>query len=279
MPMRIVFAAIFMLAVCRSAFADEKYTIHENLHVGQTTSVAIVNDYKVKSTSTTAGTSTATDTRNYQSWKVKLTVLEVKNGSSLRTQVDVSPDSFDLDRNGETEKKAACPYAGKTVIVSRLADETFANNFQGDASEDDVNMLDGFVCPDQDFFPEKPVAVGDVWDVSEKVAKHAELDPKDQLICKCRLDWVKTIDSKQMAQISCSQANIYHQDDNVEEDVQINSTLLVDVAAGMIVKFDQTGSSKYVSPPAEKTQVTGGTEFSCHCEVVPKGATAAVAKP
>ena len=160
------------------------------------------------------------------------------------------------------------------MVVSRLPDESFTNNFQGDADADDTDMINAFIGPDADFFPDHPVAIGEMWDASAKVTKHSELAPGDQLLCRCRLDWVKTIGSKQMAQISCSQANIYHEDGNVELDEEITSTLLVDVAAGMIVKSDQKGSGKYSTNPKEKTQVGGGMEFTFHCEVVPDGPAA-----
>jgi hypothetical protein len=278
MPSRAVIAAIFVCFVCRYAAADEKYTFHENVHVGEKTTVVVENDYKVKSTSTINGTSTVTDTRNYENWKLNLTVLEQKDGSATRSQLDVAPESYDITREGENEKKSPCPYAGKTVIVSRLADESFTNNFQGDAEADDTNMINAFISPDADFFPDHPVAIAEMWDASAKVSRHSQLSPGDQLLCRCRLDWVKTIGSKQMAQISCSQANIYQEDGNVEEDDEITSTLLVDVAAGMIVKCDQKGTGKYITNPKEKTQVGGGMEFSFHCEVLPSAPAVPPAK-
>ena len=91
MPSRAVIAAIFVCFVCRSAWADEKYTFHENVHVGDKTTIAVTNDYKVKSTSTINGTSTVTDTRDYQNWKLTLTVLEQKNGSATRSRLRVAP--------------------------------------------------------------------------------------------------------------------------------------------------------------------------------------------
>lgn len=85
---------------------------------------------------------------------------------------------------------------------------------------------------------------------------------------------MKTIDGKQMAQITNVVAIVSQEDGDVEEDIGWTDTILVDVAAGMIVKLDQDGSSKYVTAPNAATQVTGGTKFTCHVDVVPAAAPA-----
>jgi hypothetical protein len=104
------------------------------------------------------------------------------------------------------------------------------------------------------------------------------LGPNDQLLSECRLDWVKKIDGKPMAQISSSVAIVYHEDGNVEEAVEETVILLVDMNSQMIVKADQKGTSKYSNPANESAQITGGTEFDCHDEVVTNPQEAA-AKP
>ncbi|MGD0140605.1 MAG: hypothetical protein ABSD28_17190 [Tepidisphaeraceae bacterium] len=255
---------------CASAAADEKYTLHENLHVGQKVSNSIHYECKVNSTATTNGKQTATNTTTALSWKVTLTILDEKDGSAIRAQADVDPDSFDTAREGNGPEKRTPPaFAGKTVVLARHPDESISNDFPGNAGDDDVDMLNNFITPDEDFYPDNPVAVGDTWDNTAKAARHAELGPNDRMASVCRLDWVKTIGGKQMAQISNSVAIIYHEDNNVEEDTSYTTTVLVDVAAGMIVKGDEKGSSKYTTPATEATQVSGGTQFTFQCEVIP----------
>ena len=140
-------------------------------------------------------------------------------------------------------------------------------------------MLNGLITPDEDIYPDKPVAVGDVWDNSAKASRHAELGPNDRMLSMCRLDWVKTIGGKRMRQISNSVAIIYHEAGNVEEDTSYSTTVLVDVAAGMIVKCEEKGSSKYTTPATEATQVSGGTEFSFQSEAIPLADAGASTKP
>lgn len=259
--------------------ADQKYTIHENLHVGEVATFHVTSDDKSKTVSTTNGISSPTDTDTAEDWTVTLTVLEQKNGSSLRSKADVSADSFDTESdNGAAPKKTACPYAGKSITLSRHPDETFSDDFTGTAPDDDSNLLDNFMTPDEDYYPDEPVAVGDTFDCSSKISRHSGLGPNDKLMAVGRLDWVKTIRGKQMAQISMSIASVYHEGGHVEEDVSASLTLLVDVGAGMIVKSDETGSSKYITAPAEATQLTGGTEFTFHADA-PGGGDMATTMP
>ncbi len=267
--MRAILTLFIILAICGSALADEKYTLHENLHVGQKIPFAIIYNCKVKSTATANSNQTTTDTNSGQSWKVTLTVQAVKDGSDTRAQAYIDPESFDTTNDAGQETKTLCPFAGKTITLERHPDETFTNDFQGSVSSDDTSMLNNFLTPDADFYPDQPVAVGDIWDDSAKLTKHLPLGPKDQLMSQCRLDWVKTINGKQMAQISNSVAIVLHEDGNVEEDMIYSTTNLVDIAAGMIVKCDEKGSSKYKTPATPPIQITGGTEFTFHSDYLP----------
>jgi hypothetical protein len=272
-------ALVVTSALCGSARAADTYTIHENLHVGQKALYVVISDYKVKSTSTTNGTPTATDEESGHSWKLMLTVQEVKEGSSVRSLAELIRGSVDTARSGSgNETKTPCPFVGKSIVLTRLVDDSLTNDFHGNASDDDVNLLNDFVTPDQEWYPDHPVAVGDTWDDSVSVAKYASLGPQDRLISKGRLDWVRMIDGKQMAHMTHSMAIVRHEDGNVEEDQEITMTQLVDIASGVIVKLDQTGSSKYTTPITEPTQVTGGTEFTFHAETVPD-VPAATTKP
>lgn len=264
------FVLIIAAAICGRAVAAEKVVIHENLKVDQKVSFALTQDYHSKTTTTVSGKPPeVSDMQTRQSWKITMTLLGVKDGSATQARVDVDPASVDASKNGADEEQKTTPaFAGKTVTLTRQPDDSVASDFTGDASPDDVETIKGFLNPDQDFYPDHPVAVGDTWEISDKLGKHSELGPKDRLLADCRLDWVKTIDGKSMAQISCSCATIRHEEGNVEEDVESQSTLTVDIPAGMVVKCDQTGTSKYSTPAGEPAQVTGGTTFSFHTYVL-----------
>jgi hypothetical protein len=271
MRTRFLLTMILALAICRTARADDKYAFHENLHVGQKIPFSIVYECKIKSTSTMNGIASVSDTTTHFDWKVTMTVLAVKDGSDIRAQADIDPDSSDTNTvAGQPPKKTTCPFAGKTIIITRNPDESFSNDFSGNAGDDDVNMLNNFISPDEDYYPDQPVAVGDAWDVSVKLAKHSQLGPRDRLLSACRLDWVKTINGKPMAQISNSTATVYHEPGHVEEDFEATATLIVDLTTQIIVKADETATSKYKTPPSQPIQVTGGTEIKFHDELLAK---------
>jgi len=273
-------ALVVTSALCGSARAADTYTIHENLHVGQKALYVVNYDYKVKSTATTNGVSTATDTESGSSWKVTLTIQDAKEGSSVRSLAEFDPASFDSARNaGGPETKTPCPFAGKSIVLTRHPDDSVNNDFPAKAGDDDISLLNNFITPDEQYYPDNPVAVGDTWDDSVKCAKYTPMGPKDRLISKGQLDWVKIIDGKPMAHTTHSVAVVYHEDGNVEEDVEFTVTQLIDVAAGVIVKCDEKGSSKYTTPPTEPTQVTGGTEFTFQAEALPAAPAAAATKP
>jgi hypothetical protein len=271
MRIRLLLGVIWVVSMCRPAFADDKYTLHENLHIGQKVPVAMVYDLKIKSITTMGGVATPTDVTTHLDWKMTMTVLDVKDGSAMKLRVEMDPVSTDVNTTaGQAPVKASCPFGGKSIVITRNADESFTNDYSGNADDNDVNLLNNLISPDEDYYPDHPVAVGDVWDVSAKMSKHSQLGPKDQLMCQCRLDWVKTINGKQMAQISNSVAIVYQEAGHVEEDFESTGTTLVDMGTQMIVKGDQMASSTYKTPPNVAAQVTGGTEYTFHDEVTDK---------
>ncbi len=259
-----------------AALGEEKYTIHENVKEGEVGRFSLDADTKTDVTTASGGDKTVNKTETGQIWKVTMTSLEVKDGSATKGKIEIDADGVDVVKhNGEIQTKSSCPFAGKSITVTRHPDESITNDFQGDSPDDDENLLNGFLTPDEDMYPDQPVAVGETWDSSDKQKKHASLGPNDQMMAECRLDWVKMVDGKQMAQITNSTAIIYHESGNVEMDYGVTSTLLVDLARGMIVKCDQKGSSKYKTAPKEATQMSGGMEFSFHAEELPVKAGAA----
>jgi hypothetical protein len=266
---------ILVASLCAPARGDEKYLIHEKVREGQKISVEMANDAHFKTTTTADGQTTVSDQHQKQLLKANMTILTVRDGSATAARVEVDPSSYDSSKeNGQAEEKSSCWFAGKTVVLRRAADESVTNDAKGhppDSKQIDLENLNDLLSPDQDMFPDQPVAVGDSWEVSEKLSKHSDLSTGDKLLAHCRLDWVKNINGKQMAQLTCACGIIRYpdQDQGVEEDDEYTSVMLVDVAAGQILKADNKGTVKYSTAAGESSQVSGGGEFSGHCEVLP----------
>lgn len=262
-PMLISFLALSLGSI---AAADGPYTIHESLQVGQAVTYSVDQTTHTKKISTTAGKQTVSDTQDAQHWIITVTVLAEHDGSAVREKAYFDPNSSDT--SGASNDKTACPFAGRTIFLARHDDGTITHSFQGTAGDDDISQLDSIIVPDEDFFPDHPVSVGDVWDNSAKYGAELGLGADDRAISKCRLDWVKTIDGRNVAQISDSVGAIYHEDGNVEEDMGFSLTMLVDVDKGFIFSDEGGGSSKYSTPAGEATQVTGGVDFTFKAKVI-----------
>jgi len=254
------------MSIYGSALAGEKYSFHENLHVGQKVPFTLVYDADTKTTTTINGISSVTDSETKYQWKVTLTIEAVKDGSAIRAQADIDPTNTDTITTSGSTSTIPCSYAGKSVVISENPDNSFSNNFTGSARDDDTDLLNNFITPDEDYYPDQPVAIGDSWDNSAKLSKHSSLGPNDQMLSQCRLDWVKTIDGKPMAQFSNSYAAVYHEAGHLEEDYEATCTFLVDMNRQMIVKADQTATSTYKTPADSTAQITGGVKNTFHCE-------------
>jgi hypothetical protein len=252
-----------------AAPADQRYLLHEKLHVGQV--VRIQSDYHrhVRSVSTTKGVATPSDIEYHQLLDVTLTILAVTDGSATEMRVHVDPSSRDTEIDSSGVKNPDNNFAGKTVILRRLLDGSVANDFTGQADPVDLDNLNAYLNPDADCYPDHPIAVGEVWDVSAKMSRHADLGAADQLLAQCRLDSVDVVDGRQMANVSCSCGEIFQEDGNVEEDVQWSGTMQVDIGTGQIVYSDSKGTSAYSTPATESTRITGGSTFHYIDKVIP----------
>lgn len=255
-------------------------TIRENLHPGQKIVYVWTDHCAVKSHATASDPLMPKDSYTGHSWKLNLTIQKVKDGSAIQSTADVDPQSVDISRDDQgNEIRTSTAYAGKAITLTRRPDDSCTNDFTGNASDDDVEVINNFVTPDAEWYPDKPVAVGDTWDDSAKVGKFASLGPTDTITSKGRLDWVKSIDGRQIAQISHSIAITYHEANNVDEDYTFTGVQLVDLASGVTIKTDQKGTSKFIVPGSVPLRIVGNTEFADHCEVLPDASRGTTTQP
>ncbi len=256
------FAGLPMIfLISRPVAAAERYVLHEKLHVGQV--VCIQSDYRrsVHSISTTGDVQTPSNIDYHQILKSTISVLAEKDGSATEVRVQVDASSRDIENHSGNLKWVDNNFAGKTITLRRLADDSIANDFTGQADPTDLDNLNAYLNPDADCYPDHPVAVGDVWDATAKMQPHSGLGPNDHMLAECRLDSVKNENGRQMAQITCSCGEIFQEDGNVEEDVQWTAVMLTDIGTGQIISSDLKGSSTYSTPATESTRLSGGTTF------------------
>jgi hypothetical protein len=283
-----VVAGIVAAALCSSVWAGDTYTLHENLHVGQQVTYVITQEAKQHTVDIADnGKQNVNDRQTGQSWTVTETVLAVADGSATQARVDVAAGSFDTVKvAGQDEKKTACPFIGRSILLTRKPDGSVADDYPRPPSASDLDtqngdgiLLDNLLTPDEQSYPDRAVAVGDTWDMSAKLAKAMGLGPKDHLTATSKLDWVKEIGGKQIAQISCNEVITYHIDAGpnglvAQDTVDTSSdTMLVDIAAGMIVKDDSKDVTKTQGPGNSPPMFVDVNEAVFHAEVKPDLAT------
>ena len=267
MHIRTVLLLALALLTCAPALAEEeKYSFHESLKPGDVIAGELVIDDHENVTTTQDGKSDVDNSATVKHWKFEETILSAKDGSSVKTRVKIADGSTDAIKEtaNADEKVTPCPFIQEDVIIVRHLDEAVTDDFSGKAGPDDIEDLHDLLNPDQDFFPEKPVAVGESWDVSDKVAKHASLEKGDTCKVECRLDWVKEIDGRKLAQITGTSKFVQHLSGRVEQASDEQITLLVDVAEGMIIKCDETVKVKYSTPADEAVRETGTSLTTYH---------------
>ncbi len=260
-----------LLLHCAPALGDEetdqeKYSFHESLKPGDIIVGQVTIEDHQSVTTTENGRSSLDSSVTRHAWKLEETVLGVKDGSSIKMRVRIADGSVDAARipaEGE-ETVTPCPFITEDVIIARHLDDAVTDDFTGTAGADDTDYLHSLLNPDQDFFPDKPVAVGESWDVSEKVKKHSDLQKGDSIKFECRLDWAREIDGRKTAQLTCKGEMVQQLAGRVEQKTQQQTTFLVDVAQGMIVKCDETAKVTYTTPGDEPVQVTGGSQTTFH---------------
>jgi hypothetical protein len=268
-----IMAAIFLCPAARLAAAaeDEGITLHESVQTGQ--KITCEMTYKTHEVADAADASSAkTDSTLRQYVLGTATVLNAEDGSATAMRVETSPDSYDIRQDlGAAEKKTPFAFAGKSVTIRRHDDGTITNDFSGTVDDDDLDTMNCWLSPDEDYFPDVPVKVGQTWDVSQKLLKHTDHNDGDQMAAVCRLDWVKQIGGRLVGQISCSSATIYHAEGGVEEDVTSSSTLLVDMAKGQITEADQSGKSLQITTSGGSTRTTDTLDFWFKSRILPAG--------
>jgi hypothetical protein len=155
-------------------------------------------------------------------------------------------------------------------------DGSVDNDFAGNASTLDLTLLGGMMSADEDNYPDHPVAVGDTWDNSARQAKKMSLGPNGRFSVNYKLESVQTAGGKPMAQITFKSVFTYHADAGPngllasDTDDEQTGTMLVDIAAGTIVKCDSKETIKVASPPGAAVKLAETIHQTFHSEVLPQ---------
>jgi hypothetical protein len=182
-----------------------------------------------------------------------MTITAVTNGIPVACTVTYDPTStLQTVTEGGATSSAPDALAGKTVTL-RLVDDKVLDDLKDDIDDDTRDYLHDILNPDADNFPDQPVSVGQSWECSDKVAKHAELGPDDHILAHVRLDWVKTKDGSHIGQLSFVAADLRHEDAGEESSYEGTGTYLVNIDTGVTKIFPapaKPGDAPAANPPS-----------------------------
>lgn len=169
-------------------------------------------------------------------------ILDVAGGVPTAVRLTFDPGCVETTRRkGHAEESKPLAYAGKTVTIRRGPDGRVAHDLAGEvdpeADEDLRQMLD----PDGVHLPDKPVAVGDSWEASDRVARHIGARDGEQVAVHCKLVAVKSVGGREVAEVTVSGAFI-KVEGFVELATEVEGTLLIDVQTGRTVKSNLRGT-------------------------------------
>ncbi len=178
-----------------------------------------------------------------------MVVTAVKDGIPIACRLTYDPKCTvkTIGDDGSTTT-AESPLAGKTITL-RMIENKVVDDLKDSIDDDTREYMHDVLNPDADNFPDGPVAVGDSWETSAKVSKHAGLGPDDRILSHTKLDGIKTVDGARLGEMSFVVADLRHDDPGEESTYAGEGTYRVDLDHGVIIHADATGTIKVFPTP------------------------------
>jgi hypothetical protein len=251
-------AGLLLGGLCNAALAQDRYTFKSQLRSGDTVQFDITSHDA--SDWTQHGGDNAGETKSNEIYHDigTLQFLDVKDGVAKACKVTFDPKCTveKIGSNGSHHRQPA-DWAGMTITVWRSAAGNVTNDSNLDLDSDQTNFLEGMIAPDCEYFPDHPIAVGDVFDVSDQLRPDAHMSDGDKMLTECRLDAVRTgADGHRLADLSINSAYVFAPEEDFLQSVcTVTGTATVDLDCGEIVagKFK---SHTDISPDPNATQPT-----------------------
>jgi hypothetical protein len=235
-------AVSWVLLVANDAAAAEKVTLKLNLPPGTNWTFDNSQTAESQNTARANGQSQEFSTKMTSRRAGKAEVAAAAQGepTSLRITFD---DTCDNNMTmGLQTQKTPFPYAGKTVTLTRNADGTVSDDFQGQADPQSAAELHAMLIQGNLIFPQQPVAIGEEWKADPKLlAQVTDLKGADDRAgMTLQLLDVSSEGDTRLAKIKVSAA-IERSIGGINSTVILQGTALVDLASGHTIKSDLKG--------------------------------------
>jgi hypothetical protein len=224
-------------------------------------------DHSEKDASTFRQTNAEGDASSQSSSSVEhlyghFTVTAEVGGTPTAMTITFNSDSSTIENGGAgvPASSAKSPLAGRTLHIAMDQEHHFIDDFRGDLDDDARDELRSYLVPDADLFPDHPVAIGDFWDASAKMAADEPLKKGDLLKQWCRLDSVTKVDGHSMAHLTSSYAMLSHDDPQSVRISKGSGTVTVDLDRGAVTDFTVNGTDTISEALADKTDKSATTQ-------------------
>jgi hypothetical protein len=170
-----------------------------------------------------------------------LTILETQSGVPIVERFAFDDGCGEVSRrSGQAPKMVKAKYAGKLVTM-KLQRGQVAHDLDGPADQRVNRMFSSLSDSDTDYYPPKPVSIGETWDIGQKMQQRmiAATGIEPQVSAFCKLKSVKLVDGKTIAELALSvgmMVNINHLE------MQLEGIGQMDLDSGRIMQLDLSGA-------------------------------------
>jgi hypothetical protein len=177
--------------------------------------------------------------------KGKVTIQQTRDGVPITERVEFDSSCGFVTRKDKGEPTVKhTRVAGKTVTVSRDDDGSVHCDVEGSDNDPRLTQLfKNWLGRDDEVYPDRPVRVGDKWDITEKIKSRLEtLGQSDEVLANCTLKRVREIKGGQIAELEITLATLSKLYGNIYVQMQGNGTALVDLTTGRVCRIDISGT-------------------------------------
>ncbi len=240
-----IILGVFGFLIAAPAMAADKIALKLAIDPGTAWTFDQTQDSTSENKATSGGQSQVFSNKMHAHRVGKFEVLKIADGvpTSVKITFDEASETV-ADMTGQPQRKMPFPYAGKSVTLTRAADGSVSDDFDGKVDPAAMNELHSMIEQEGVIFPKEPVAIGDEWPADPKMlAKLLMLQgPQDKGGMTLKLLSVKEIGGRPTAEMKVSLAAFKEQQGMTFKMIS-QGVALIDLKTGHTIKTDMKGTT------------------------------------
>ncbi len=236
-------AALLGLILTDAALAADKVPLRLNMQPGMTWTFDSSQNISMDNKATVNGQTQPYSMKMESKHVGKAEVVAVSNGEPTSIKLTFGEDCGSSMTMGQQSQKQPYPYAGKTITITKNADGTVSDDFDGQADPQSASELHSAMVSEKVIFPQQPVDIGQEWKADPKVlAQVADLSgPNDHAGMTLKLLEVGSANGHPTATVKVSMA-IVRNLNGMDTTVILQGKAVVDMATGHTISNDMKGT-------------------------------------